>query len=193
MNSKELGAFQLSRLTVFGSCYLNSPHCLIKPAAGAGTRCPVMITHRADSDWETVSHHDHRMSSLKCLRTPRRKNLQVLETDLFVVLFECSPVSEYFSLILSTIFSPPPSNLSPISYARRCPEAGSAGSGGWLGFVQEGVGFVRSPEARGSVPPGLQNQHRPRGAAPLQGLLLQGTGRMDEHTCIHKKPTIKNM
>lgn len=31
--------------------------------------CPVMITHRADVDWEQVSHHD-RMSSFKSLRTP---------------------------------------------------------------------------------------------------------------------------
>lgn len=108
------------------------------------------------------------MSSLKPLRTPRFTDLQVLEVHGLVVL-ECSLAS----LPLSS--SPTP-NIIPISYAGRRTETGFTGSGGRLSFVQEGAGFVCSPEARGSLPPGLQNQHRPRGAAPLQGLLLQGTG-----------------
>lgn len=37
-------------------------HHLIQLSAGIGTWCPVMITHRADSDWEQVSHLDNIMS-----------------------------------------------------------------------------------------------------------------------------------
>ena len=65
-----------------------------------------------------------------------------------------------------------------ISDARRCTETGFTGSGGRISTFQEGVSFVCRPEAGGSVSPGLQNQHRPRGAAALQGLLLQGIHNM---------------
>ena len=84
----------------------------------------------------------------------------------------------YSQITLRPFYHPHP-RLFLTSYARRRTEAGFTGSGGRLSFVQEGAGVVRSPEARGSVPPGLQNQHRPRGAASLQGLLLQGTGNME--------------
>lgn len=62
-----------------------------------------------------------------------------------------------------------------LSHAGRRAEAGFAGSGGRFGSVQEGPGSVCRPEARSSVPSGVQNQHWARGAAALQGLLLQGT------------------
>lgn len=75
-----------------------------------------------------------------------------------------------------------PSNSSSISYARRCTEACLTGSGGRFSSVQEGAGFVCSPKAWSSIPPGLQNQHRPRRAAALQGFLLQGTGSRCMHT-----------
>lgn len=101
-------------------------------------------------------------------------NVFVLNIFLFIL-------SPHLFLLLFLSFSLPPTtsrchSLCPflISYARRCAEAGFAGSGGRLGSVQEGAGFVCGPEARGSVPSGLENQHRPRGAAALQGFLLQG-------------------
>ena len=79
VNSKELVDFQLTHLVqnLLESSELPVTIASIRLAAGAGTRCPVMIAHRADSDWE-ISHHDHRMSSLKCLRTPGwRKQKQI--------------------------------------------------------------------------------------------------------------------
>lgn len=99
--------------------------------------------------------------------------IEVCRVHLCICFWFC-PLSLYFCLLPSF----PTSCCLLISYARRWTEASSTGSGGRLSFVQEGAGFVCSPKARGSVPPGLQNQHRPCGAASLQGLLLQGTGNM---------------
>lgn len=49
--------------------------------------CPVMITHRADSDWERVSHRDNRTSSLKSLRTPVWvRNTSACHLDLYAQL-----------------------------------------------------------------------------------------------------------
>lgn len=148
-----------------------------------------MITHRADSDWETVSHRDNRMSSFKSLRTPGSKNvLEINVFDFSLKYLMCSSFLPPFSPLAVIRCIPPyiPLDLFLTSYARRRTEASFTGSGGRLSFVQEGVGSVRSPKARGSVPPGLQNQHRPRGAASLQGLLLQGTGNMNEHIDTHQ-------
>ena len=53
-------------------------------------------------------------------------------------------------------------------------EADPAGAGGRLGVIQEGAGAVCGAAAGDAVSAGLQDGHRPRGAAALQGLLLQG-------------------
>ena len=54
------------------------------------------------------------------------------------------------------------------------PQAGPLGPGGRLRSVPEGAGDVRGAAAGASLPPGQQDLHRPRGAAALPRLLLQG-------------------
>lgn len=53
-------------------------------------------------------------------------------------------------------------------------EARSAGSRGRLGALSESSGAFRGPEAGSSVPSGLQDEHRSRGAASVPSFMLQG-------------------
>lgn len=62
--------------------------------------------------------------------------------------------------------------LSSKSHAGRSIEAGSSRSGRWFGPLTKGSGSVRGSETRTTFSSGLKNQHRTRGSAPLQGLLL---------------------
>ena len=51
-------------------------------------------------------------------------------------------------------------------------EADPAGSRGRLCALQEGPRALRGPASGVTVPAGLKDSHRPRGAAPLPGLML---------------------
>lgn len=76
----------------FWIVYIASVDSLIKLSGWCW--CPVMITHRADSDWETISHHDNRMSSFKSLRTPGSKKqtcmLFVWSSENIIICIACS-------------------------------------------------------------------------------------------------------
>lgn len=61
------------------------------------------------------------------------------------------------------------------SHARGGAEAGPAGVGRRLRPVAQGPGDVRGAAPGAALPPSFQDEHRPRGAAPLQGLLFQSS------------------
>ena len=61
------------------------------------------------------------------------------------------------------------------SHARGGDQAGAACPGGRGGDSQEDARAVRGATAGKLLPPGLQNLRGPRGAAALQGVLLQGS------------------
>lgn len=142
------------------------------------THCRLRLMHQTGVQWwlligqiltEKLSHHDKTMS----LCNVWGHLLHVLLTT-----FPVSVLAEYFVYFFFPVpYRSCPCTLSLWSYARRRTEASAAGSGGRLGSVPKSPGFVCGPEARGPVPTGLQNQHRSRGAAALQGLLLQGRAR----------------
>lgn len=67
------------------------------------------------------------------------------------------------------------------SHAGGSSKVGPACSRGRLCTVQEGAGSLCRSEAWATLSAGLEDEHWPCGAAPLQSLLLQGTSLTDNH------------